>query len=42
MGEQLFDRIVRQQSYVEADARSIVRTLLGAVGYLHLNGVAHR
>jgi serine/threonine protein kinase len=42
LGEQLFDRIVKQQLYRERDARAVVRTLLEAVGYLHVNGVAHR
>lgn len=41
-GEPLFDAIVRMRIYSERDARSIMKTLLGAVAYLHRVGIVHR
>jgi serine/threonine protein kinase len=41
-GGELFDRICEKGSYFEKDAAHIVRTICGAVAYLHDNGVVHR
>jgi len=41
-GGELFDKIVEKGSYSEKDASVIVRKILSAVEYLHMNGIAHR
>jgi len=41
-GGDVFDRIVERTHYTELDARSLVRSLLHAVEYIHDRGVAHR
>jgi len=41
-GSELFDRIVQRGYYTEKHAINIVKQVLEAVAYLHLQGVAHR
>ncbi|PRP79974.1 hypothetical protein PROFUN_05950 [Planoprotostelium fungivorum] len=41
-GGELFDRIVERGNYNEKDASGIVAQILGAVSYLHSQGVVHR
>ncbi len=41
-GGELFDRIVAKGSYTEKDASNLIRQVLGAVDYMHENGVVHR
>ncbi|KAF8324022.1 calmodulin-dependent protein kinase [Clavulina sp. PMI_390] len=41
-GGELFDRICAKGSYYERDAAEIVRTVLGAVKYIHDCGIVHR
>mmetsp|Transcript_8066 Transcript_8066/g.20760 ORF Transcript_8066/g.20760 Transcript_8066/m.20760 type:complete len:577 (+) Transcript_8066:94-1824(+) len=41
-GGELFDRIVAKGHYSEADARTLTRTIVSTMGYLHSQGVAHR
>eukprot|EP01116_Phalansterium_solitarium_P013979 TRINITY_DN3145_c0_g1_i2.p1 TRINITY_DN3145_c0_g1~~TRINITY_DN3145_c0_g1_i2.p1 ORF type:complete len:345 (+),score=125.82 TRINITY_DN3145_c0_g1_i2:133-1167(+) len=41
-GGELFDQIVQNGNYCEADARNIVTQILSAVSYLHSHGVVHR
>jgi len=41
-GGELFDKIVERGNYSEKDASNIVRQILGAVSYLHTQGVVHR
>jgi len=41
-GGELFDKIVEKGSFTEKEAVGIVRKILGAVRYLHNNGIAHR
>lgn len=41
-GGELFDRICARGSYFEKDAAGIVRTVTGAVKYLHDQGIVHR
>jgi len=41
-GGELFDRIVARGHYSEADARTLTRTIVSTMGYLHSQGVAHR
>tara|TARA_B110001452_G_scaffold236098_1_gene215215 strand:+ start:19 stop:1428 length:1410 start_codon:yes stop_codon:yes gene_type:complete len=41
-GGELFERIMEQQSFVEEDARRVIRQLLGAVSHMHKHGVLHR
>jgi len=41
-GGELFDKIVERGNYSEKDASNIVRQILGAVSYLHSEGVVHR
>ncbi|GFZ48664.1 Ca2+/calmodulin-dependent protein kinase [Saitozyma sp. JCM 24511] len=41
-GGELFDRICARGSYFEKDAAQIVRTIVGAVKYLHDQGIVHR
>ncbi|KAJ7321916.1 putative serine/threonine protein kinase [Mycena albidolilacea] len=41
-GGELFDRICAKGNYYEADAASLVRTILTAVAYIHKGGIVHR
>ncbi|XP_060858897.1 calcium/calmodulin-dependent protein kinase type 1 isoform X2 [Metopolophium dirhodum] len=41
-GGELFDRIVQKGSYTEKDAAHLIRQVLGAVDYMHEQGVVHR
>eukprot|EP01117_Protostelium_nocturnum_P012261 TRINITY_DN450_c0_g3_i1.p1 TRINITY_DN450_c0_g3~~TRINITY_DN450_c0_g3_i1.p1 ORF type:complete len:303 (-),score=63.59 TRINITY_DN450_c0_g3_i1:262-1122(-) len=41
-GGELFDRIVERGNYSEQDAAAVVAQILGAVSYLHSQGVVHR
>nr|XP_023696889.1 calcium/calmodulin-dependent protein kinase type 1D-like isoform X3 [Paramormyrops kingsleyae] len=41
-GGELFDRILERGTYTEKDASHVVRQVLEAVSYLHLNNVVHR
>ena len=41
-GGELVDRVIEKESYSEADARTVMATLLDAVAYLHSRGIAHR
>eukprot|EP01126_Amoeba_proteus_P033525 TRINITY_DN3294_c0_g1_i1.p1 TRINITY_DN3294_c0_g1~~TRINITY_DN3294_c0_g1_i1.p1 ORF type:complete len:315 (-),score=36.70 TRINITY_DN3294_c0_g1_i1:676-1620(-) len=41
-GGELFDQIVSRGTYGERDAANIVYQILGAVEYMHNNGIAHR
>jgi calcium/calmodulin-dependent protein kinase I len=41
-GGELFDRIVAKEFYNEKEARDAVRTVLGAVDYMHSKKVVHR
>lgn len=38
----MFDRIVQKGSYTEKDAAHLIRQVLGAVDYMHEQGVVHR
>ncbi|XP_065339279.1 calcium/calmodulin-dependent protein kinase type 1 isoform X1 [Cloeon dipterum] len=41
-GGELFDRIVEKGSYTEKDASDLIRQVLEAVDYMHVQGVVHR
>ena len=41
-GGELFDRIVEKGSYTEKDASDLIKQILGAVDYLHGQGIVHR
>lgn len=41
-GGELFDRIVEKGSYTEEDAKTLVRKIVSAIGYLHEMNIAHR
>jgi calcium/calmodulin-dependent protein kinase I len=41
-GGELFERMARRGAYPEAEARVIIRGLLGAISYLHTMLVVHR
>ncbi|KAI0752543.1 Pkinase-domain-containing protein [Daedaleopsis nitida] len=41
-GGELFDRICAKGNYYEADAAALVRTIMGAVKYIHECGIVHR
>ncbi|EJD01901.1 Pkinase-domain-containing protein [Fomitiporia mediterranea MF3/22] len=41
-GGELFDRICAKGNYYEADAANLVRTIMGAVDYIHGCGIVHR
>lgn len=41
-GGELFDRILERGVYTEKDASVVIRQVLGAVHYLHENGIVHR
>ena len=42
LGGELFDKIVQKKFYNENEARSVVKTLVEAVGYCHSLNIAHR
>ena len=42
IGGELFDKIVQKKFYNENEARSVVKTLVEAVGYCHSLNIAHR
>ncbi|GAA6050743.1 hypothetical protein NBRC10513_004255 [Rhodotorula toruloides] len=41
-GGELFDRICAKSYFLEEDAAKLVRTVMGAVEYLHSHGIVHR
>ncbi|OBZ76298.1 Calcium/calmodulin-dependent protein kinase type I [Grifola frondosa] len=41
-GGELFDRICAKGNYYEADAAALIRTIMGAVKYIHDCGIVHR
>ncbi|GAA5970456.1 hypothetical protein JCM11641_001718 [Rhodosporidiobolus odoratus] len=41
-GGELFDRICAKSYFLEEDAAKLVRTVMGAVEYLHGHGIVHR
>lgn len=41
-GGELFDRIVKKGSYSEKEASEVVKSVTGALQYLHENGIVHR
>lgn len=41
-GGELFDRIVEKGSYTEKDASNLIRQILEAVDFMHVQGVVHR
>lgn len=41
-GGELFDRIVEKGSYTEKDASGLIKQVLEAVNYMHVQGVVHR
>jgi len=41
-GGELFDRICAKGNYTEGDAAELVRTIMGAVQYIHSTGIVHR
>ncbi len=41
-GGELFDRIVRKETYSEKDARGLVKVLLSTIAYLHDQKIVHR
>ncbi|EJF59860.1 Pkinase-domain-containing protein [Dichomitus squalens LYAD-421 SS1] len=41
-GGELFDRICAKGNYYEEDAAALVRTIMGAVKYIHECGIVHR
>lgn len=41
-GGELFDRIVSRGYYTEKDASQLVNSILGAMLYMHNQGVVHR
>ena len=41
-GGELFDRIVQKGSYTEKDASHLIKQVLGAVDFMHDQGVVHR
>ncbi|GAA6030468.1 hypothetical protein JCM8097_006162 [Rhodosporidiobolus ruineniae] len=41
-GGELFDRICAKSYFLEEDAAKLVRTVMGAVEYLHQHGIVHR
>lgn len=42
IGGELFEKIVQKKFYNENEARSVVKTLVEAVGYCHKLNIAHR
>jgi serine/threonine protein kinase len=41
-GGELFDCIIEKGSFFEHDAQVVVKTILGAVAYLHQINIVHR
>lgn len=41
-GGELFDRIMEKGSYTEKDASHLIKQVLGAVDYMHEQGIVHR
>jgi len=41
-GGELFDQIIGKGTYPETEAALVVKQILEAVAYMHLNGIAHR
>ena len=41
-GGELFERLAKKEFYTEGDARSVMRTLVISVGYMHAQGIVHR
>lgn len=41
-GGELFDRIIEKSSYSEKEAAAVVKSIVGALGYLHGKGIVHR
>jgi len=41
-GGELFQRIIKQKSYSEADAQVVMRQIFSGVAYLHSRGIVHR
>ena len=41
-GGELFDRIVEKGNYTEKDASSLIKQVLEAVDFMHVQGVVHR
>ena len=41
-GGELFERFVEKESYSEADARVVVRTLMATIAFLHDREIVHR
>ena len=41
-GGELFDRIVEKGSYTEKDASVLIKQVLEAVDFMHVQGVVHR
>ena len=41
-GGELFDRIVKQKTFSELEARGVIRDVLFALEYMHSQGVVHR
>eukprot|EP00903_Cladosiphon_okamuranus_P012203 g11446.t1 len=42
LGGELFDRIVKKDTYNEKEVRDVILVLVDAVGYLHARGIVHR
>ena len=42
LGGELFDQILKIDQFSEYDAREIVKSIIGAIGYCHEQGIAHR
>lgn len=41
-GGELFDRIVQKKSFHESEARTVIKTVLETLKYMHAHGVVHR
>jgi RIO-like serine/threonine protein kinase len=41
-GGELFERIVQKKTFKENEARTVLRSMLQALVYLHSHGVVHR
>ena len=40
-GGELFDAIIRQKRYSEADAARVIRAIISAVHFMHSKGIVH-